>query len=73
MKPLKGILKVTTPEGKARKSESEPRAIDPALFKLLREINANKTNLSREKTELLLKPYKESGELDYLNKNQHLF
>jgi hypothetical protein len=59
-----------SPEERAReRSESAPRKIDPNLINLLREMQINKSAYPKERAELLLKPYKDSGELDYLKNN----
>lgn len=59
-----------TPEERARdRSESAPRRIDPGLITLLKEMQINKSAYPKERAEILLKPYKDSGELDYLKKN----
>lgn len=48
----------------------EPRNINPQLILLLKDLKLNPTIYSKDKTEQLLKPYRESGELEYLTKNK---
>ncbi len=69
-KPLKGILKTNSPHVEI--SKNEPRKIDPNLIYLLKDFKLNQTTYSREKKEMLLKPYRDSGELDYLMKNREV-
>jgi hypothetical protein len=40
---------------------TEPRPIDPQLILLLKDLKINPSQYTKEKTEQLLKPYKDSG------------
>lgn len=52
------------------RTRSEPRQIDPQLIYLIREFKLNPQAYTKEKTEQLLKPYRDSGELDYLTRHK---
>jgi hypothetical protein len=54
------------------RTQSEPRTINPNLIYLLKDIKLNPSMYNKERTEQLLKPYKESGELEYLTKNKEV-
>ncbi len=53
-------------------SRSEPRQIDPQLIYLLKEFKLNPQMYPKERTEQLLKPYRDSGELEYLMNNKEV-
>jgi len=59
-------------ERPAERSRSETRQIDPQLIYLLRDFKLNPQLYTKEKTEQLLKPYRDSGELDYLMRNKEV-
>jgi hypothetical protein len=46
--------------------------VDPYLINMLKDFKINPQMYTKEKTEQLLKPYKDSGELDYLMKNKEV-
>lgn len=54
------------------RSRSESRQIDPQLIYLLRDFKLNPQLYPKEKMEVMLKPYRDSGELDYLTKNKEV-
>lgn len=71
-RPLRGILKLPNGERGPERGRSEPRQIDPQLIYLLRDFKLNPQLYSKEKTEQLLKPYRDSGELDFLMRNKEV-
>jgi hypothetical protein len=48
------------------------RTVDPQLIFILKDAKLNPNNYSKERVEALLKPYKDSGELEYLMKNKEV-
>ena len=58
------------PLSPAEKPPLEPKNISPQLILLLSDIKKNPSAYSKEQTEQALKPYRESGELEYLTKNK---
>lgn len=46
--------------------------VDPHLIFLIKDFKLNPNQYPKEKYELLLKPYKDNGELDYLMKNKNV-
>jgi hypothetical protein len=72
-RPMRSILKVPNGERAAvERGRSESRQIDPQLIYLLRDFKLNPQVYSKEKTEQLLKPYRDSGELDFLMRNKEV-
>lgn len=71
-RPIKGILKMPGGERGPERGRSEPRQIDPQLIYLLRDFKLNPQVYTKEKMEVMLKPYRDSGELDYLTKNKEV-
>lgn len=57
---------------KALPSRSEPRQVDPHLIYLLKDFKTNPQLYPKEKKDELLKPYRDSGELDYLMNNKEV-
>lgn len=60
------------PNGDRVERKSEPRQIDPQLIYLLKDFKLNPQLYTKEKTEQLLKPYRDSGELDFLMRNKEV-
>lgn len=57
---------------RVERSTSQQRQVDPQLIFLLKDFKANPHLYTPERTQQLLKPYRESGELDYLMKNKEV-
>ena len=58
--------------GPVERSRSESRQIDPKLIYLLKDFKINPQLYTKERTEQLLKPFKDSGEMEYLMKNREV-
>ena len=54
------------------RARSEPRQVNPQLIYLLKDFKTNPQLYPKDKKDELLKPYRESGELEYLMNNKEV-